>query len=351
MVTDPDYDGSHRASDDERDSLHILPLSMIPLTTPGLARARLVKNSRLDGVVEVFQIEDSGRALLQPDQLESYFNWPSDVEHDDGPTIQRLAQLNSYDVYSLRIELRRLGIDVRDVGALKLSDGKVDELSTYMREFSGPLLRRIYGESQTEVADFDGLVEMFQRPNQEEALENLRKMAESLNIEILEVPQFLEDYADIFLSLAYFRDYLDKTAPLIGQFNMELKGLLNTHQLKNDHRFRKTCQYLETTFNDILTTLTGRIESFSANSKDMWRDITPESFRRVRDFIANNHTTIGGVLCGLSVKMQAWDERFGGMAEGANAMSRADFVTGDIRQGIERIAAIEASAPPIKDVA
>ena len=45
-------DDQQRAVD--RDSLHIRPLGDLPMETPGLASARLIKNSRLQGVIEVF---------------------------------------------------------------------------------------------------------------------------------------------------------------------------------------------------------------------------------------------------------------------------------------------------------
>ena len=38
----------------EKDSLYILPLSIIPLETPSLKRARLLKDARLNSVVELF---------------------------------------------------------------------------------------------------------------------------------------------------------------------------------------------------------------------------------------------------------------------------------------------------------
>ncbi len=31
----------------------------------------------------------------------------------------------------------------------------------------------------------------------------------------------------------------------------------------------------------------------------------------MRDLITGHHTTVGGVLCGLKVKMDSWNEKFG----------------------------------------
>ena len=52
--------GGNGSGDFDRDSLHILPLSMISLETRGLQRARMIKNSRLESVVELFEGEEIG---------------------------------------------------------------------------------------------------------------------------------------------------------------------------------------------------------------------------------------------------------------------------------------------------
>jgi hypothetical protein len=41
----PDYD---------RDAIHVLPLSIIPLESVGIGRLRMVKNDELESVIEVF---------------------------------------------------------------------------------------------------------------------------------------------------------------------------------------------------------------------------------------------------------------------------------------------------------
>ena len=48
------------SGDFDRDSLHILPLSMIPRETRGLQRARMIKNNRLESMVELFEGEEIG---------------------------------------------------------------------------------------------------------------------------------------------------------------------------------------------------------------------------------------------------------------------------------------------------
>ena len=66
----------------------------------------------------------------------------------------------------------------------------------------------------------------------------------------------------------------------------------------------------------------------------MWDNITPDSFRYVKDIITSHHATLGGVLCGLAVKMARWQEKF---ADGRGGpMQRAEFLMSEMRQGIEK---------------
>ncbi|MCA8908238.1 MAG: hypothetical protein KDA64_10195 [Rhodospirillaceae bacterium] len=331
----------------DMDAIERLPLSIIPLETKALRRATLIKNMALDGVVEMFQAEGSGSGQLKPAQLPTFFGWPEGKRHPDMLKLERLAELTSYDVYSLRIELRRLDIPLDEVSVLKLSPEKASELTRYMKTFTEPLIRQVYGGTHDEIRSFDDIIAMFSRPNKQEALRNLRMIAERLKVELIDVPRFLEDYGDVFLSLAYFKQYLDRLGPQIDSFLTAAGNLKKTHQLKMDRRFMASVELLETELAAILTSITGRFDTFNRRTGDMWRNITADSFRRVRNLITAHHISVGGVLCGLSVKMNAWRQRFGHYPEGAALLSRGDFIMGEMRQGIERIRAIETSAPRI----
>ena len=54
----------------------------------------------------------------------------------DMTMLQKVSNLPSYDVFSLRISLRELDIKVNDVTALRLSDSINSELTTYMTDFT-----------------------------------------------------------------------------------------------------------------------------------------------------------------------------------------------------------------------
>ncbi len=146
-------EGNSTAAD--MDSLHVLPLSILPLFTVSLKQARLIKNLHFKSVIEIYRDDKSGSGQIDPDVAGIHFNWTSAQDLEDQRLVEHLARLNSYDVYSLRIELRRAGIELGEVDGLQLSAAKQAELTEYMRVFTSPLLAQVYGDSNADIENFD----------------------------------------------------------------------------------------------------------------------------------------------------------------------------------------------------
>lgn len=329
----------------DMDALHILPLRIIPFDNTVLKSARLIKNARLETVVELFRHEEgaSGQVLVS-DVWGVIGVDPDDPKMaGDRRMLQQLAGLYSYDVYTLRKMLRAFGIEISDNKALRLSPEKSAELAAYMSKFTHPLLTQIFGGVDSKITDLDQLLDMFREPDKGNALRNLQVMAKKLAIEISDIPRFLEDYGDIFMSLAYFRECLDALIPQITDLIENMDEMRTSMQLSSDRNLMKTCDFMQERLTDIITSLTGRFESFHQHSSDMWEHVTAESFRNVKEMVAGHHTTLGGVLCGLAVKMSMWEEKFGGGRGGL--VQRSEFIMSEMRHGIDTIAAIEKSAP------
>ncbi len=326
----------------EKDSLFVLPLSMIPLETKGLRRTRLVKNLRLRGVVEVFSEESTGSGQIEVDDLAKEFDWPEDSGHPDLTCLRGLSSLPSYDVYSLRILLRDLGIQVNDVDDLRLSPKKSRELTSYMRVFTGPLIQQVYGDTEVSIKDFSDVINLFKHANVRIARQKLEQLAEKLGISLVEVPKFLEDFGDIFLSLSYYKSYLDNIHPKVDAFIVGLEDIRNNYELSRDRPLMKTCDGLEEKFNYVTSEITGRFENFRRSTEDMWANISAKRFRLVEALITSHHTTIGGGLCALGVKMKAWEKRFP-KANVGGPFKRAEFIMTEMRQGFENIQRIECT--------
>lgn len=342
-ATQPGY------SDADRDSLHILPLAILPIQTPTLRRARMIKNIRLQTVLEMFEDSATGSGQMDVEDLPAEFGWPEGDPHPDLVLLRKLALMPSYDVYSLRVLLREHGIPVNDVKALKLSGAKNKELTEYMATFTRPLILQIYGDEDISIQSFEDVVGLFRDPDVKKAKQKLEVMAGKLGIELGEVPRFLEDYGDIFLSLSYYRKCLDDIEPTITQFLDSLDEIRQNWQLKNDQGLMKTCNHVQATMNGLMAAITGRFENFDRSTENMWDNITGTKFRKVESLIENYHTTIGGVLCSLTVKMEGWKKLFPS-ADSGGPVKRAEFIMSEIKQGMERIQRIEDSAPMLSEL-
>ena len=328
----------------DRDSLHILPLCDLPLQTPALKSARLIKNVRLESAVELFNDADAGSGQLGIEDLQQEFGWSLKNPPNDLIILRQLGFLPSYDVYSLRVSLRNQGIEVNSVEALQLSPQKTEELTEYMKDFTRPLISQIYGGGEVEIQDFADVIKLFRDPDVKKALEKIKTMADMLEIQPEDIPKFMEDYGDIFLSLSYYRHCLDSIEPTITGFLEAIDELRGNFQLKNDIGLMEACNLIQSTINERMAAVTGRFENFERGTRHMWDNISAERFRKVESVISSYHTTIGGVLCALSVKMDAWarlfpDPKMGGPGK------KAEFIMSEMKQGINRIQKFDDSAP------
>ena len=318
-------------SNRDRDSLHILPLNMIPLESAPLKRTRMIKNSHLESVVEMFDDKDTGSGQVSVDDLHQVF---SHVEGSDVGVLQGLAKLHSYDVYSLRIVLRQQGIVVDD-GELKLSGDKQQELERFMGDFTRPLLMHVFGGTLTGCS-FKEALATFHDPDVKKTRRNLQKMAGSLGVSLDELPKFLEEYGDIFLSTSFYRQTLGEIEPSLGDFEASMQEIKGNHQCKGNYTVMDTCQKFQSTLNRLRSVVNSRFATFNRDSREIWQDMDGERFNQFKSTVQSNHTTLGGVLCALSVKMQAWTQEFPNPDVGG-PLKRADFIVTDMKQGMELI--------------
>jgi hypothetical protein len=334
-------DGKDRAVEDPRDSLHMLPLSAIPIESMVLRRAHLIKNARLETVLELFDDAATGSGQIYPGEIKANFPGIDQEALDrDIVKINQLTRMASFDVYSCRISMRALGIDVNDDAQLRLSDAKVAELSDRMKDFTRPLIRQVFGTELAGTEQADDLLAMLRNPDKTEAMRNLKRLAEELQIGIGDIPRFIEDYGDIFLSLAYFRDRLDRIVPVQDAFLSWLDELLDSWMIKHDRPKTKLLNGIKADLSDLTGSITGRFESFDLKTRDFWDDISENRFREVRNLIRSHHVTVGGVLCGLTLKMDHWRERFSRHNPGG-PQQRLEFVMSEILPGLDQLKALD----------
>lgn len=338
LALDEDIEGVEPVDAEAMDSLHTLPLSIIPLKTPGLKKSSMIKNARLDSVIELFRDGSSGSGQIEPSAVADFYQSTPELIDDVG-MLESIGGLQSFDVYALRVELRRLDIGFSDYDSLALSKGKQTELNAFMRTFTRPLIARVYGDENSNVKDVSGIVKMLAQPDRQAAIKQLQRLADELNVTIMEVPSFIEHYGDIFLSLSYYRNCLDEAMDEIPQFLVWMNDIRENQQVRSDPGQVKMLDDIENSMNEISTSIVGRFEFFDLRSKDFWNDISAESFQSFRETVSAHHVSIGAVLCGLAVKMKLWKERFP-QANGGPS-KRLEFLQSEIHPGLEHIRRIE----------
>ena len=316
--------------DQDRDSIHCLPLSVIPLQTKGLSRTRMIKNARLESVIELFDDEKSGSGQVPVTAIRQVYK---NISSDDVRMLSELAKLHSYDVYSLRIQLRKLGVKVDDQEHLKLSAAKQAQLHRYMTAFTQRVILEVFGDNNGEVQNFNDVVDLFRHPDKRMALKKLRMMSDKLGIELEEVPTFLEDFGDIYLSIAYFRECWESVQSPFSDFCHSVDDIMENRTLKQDRGLMKTCDSLCGKLADMNQDTQDRFHEFEKQTSKMWENIDSARFKWFKRIVRDNHTEIGTALCNLSVKMDAWHKQFPRQDAGG-PMKRAEFIRLTMQQGI-----------------
>jgi len=336
---------TYEYSDADKDAIHILPLAIIPLATPGLRKTKLIKNAQLNTVVELFRDDRAGSGQIAIENLRDQFVGQGPGFEDDLAIVEALGEAESFDVYSLRLTLRSHNLMVEDGRHLQLSPAMQDQLTSYMRVFTRPLVRRVFGDDSSHVATAGAIVEMFRSADRHETLKKLKKVSDALDMSVEQIPAFLEDYGDTFLSLSYFRRYLDQVRPDFESFKRWAKdGILNSHVGKQPEAV-EACERVEREFNAATRFVLRRFGHFDEISRIFWVDLNPARYATLRHTITGHHLSIGGTLCGLAVKMNRWRHEFPSASGSPN--NRLDFLMSEMIPGLDKIRNLENRAPDI----
>lgn len=321
--------------EEDNDSLHILPLGIVPLRTKSLRDARLVKNSHLESMVELFSDSQAGSGQIPPARLSEFFDLSGERRQDE-TLIVALSALPSYDVYSLRLGLRDLGIAVDESEHLRLSQDKVAELSVYMQAFTRPLVTLVYGDKADPDQDFSDIMRLFVDPDMKGAKSRLRSLADALGVDLIAIPTFLQRYADVYLSLAYYSYCMDRILPALQDFINAQAELLAHSRYANNAALVAACTLIEDRLISAETGISQILRIFSTKTADMWQEVTGHRFREMEDLILTYQREIGGSVCALTVKMNAWQDVKGQ----SNLANRETFILSDMVRGIEHIKGI-----------
>ena len=323
----------------DKDAIDKLPLSGIPLASSALKNAKLIKNARMETTVEIHSDPLSGSLQVAPESIADFM----ETSPRDQAIINSLAGLHSFDVYSLRTNLKKLGVEVKDVEALELSDDMKEGLSIYSMEFIRPLIEKIFGQGREDLHTTEGLQSIFRDPDMARAKENLKIMAERTGIPLADIPKFLEEYSDVFLSVAYYRYGFESVGPDVERFLFWMSDLRSHRDTASSPKAGAQCKQVEETMRFLANSIRERLAQFQNGFETFWKDINRDTFQLMRKQIEENHASMGSVLCGLIVKMHLWKKEFPDNNVGGPS-TRIKFVMTELEPGLNNLKELEHEA-------
>lgn len=331
----------------DNDSIFTLPLKYVPLQTTSLRRSRLTKTYSLDTAVEMFQYSDGLRAYFLIDDLlkgalNEQFGWPPGREAHDAKILKTLASLNSYDVYNLRINFRDAGIDYEGVEYLQLSAAMKSELSVYMRQFTQPLVKLVFGADDIGESQETDIIDLFRNPGADEPANNLKILAKKLHIETATLPDFLHDFSEVYMAISYYKNYADNIGVMNAVFMSELDQLYKSLEWKSDPDIHKICINTKEVMKSIFFEVYQRLDVFERETRDFWSDLNPARFRDLEWMLRDSQAMIGGVLCGIGRKLAGWRERFPTPDHGSSPQ-RYEVLKNEFRPGLDLLVQLAAA--------
>lgn len=352
MVSDDSdkKDEEFKLSDDDAaalDTVDQLPLSIIPLQSKTLRKAKLLKNSKLETVVEMYSDPLTGSLQIPTDDklTEALGIGNSEAAENDKLIIQQLSQLESFDIYSMRSSLQRIGLDLElPDEALQLSDTMKKSLSRYSRAFTMPLLQKIFGVDSDALEQTGGdLNKLFQNPDKQLVKQNLLQLSENTGIPLQEIPTFIQNYSDIYQSVSYFRYTYDAINDEIDRFLVWIELVINHKDIASTPQTQKICRQVEKNMRYVLVSLRERFDLFTKSFTVFWSDINAQSFAQLRRDVTENYESIGHVLCAVVVKINTWSEQFP-FNDAGSPNKRAKFTMTELAPGIEGVKRTEEAA-------
>ena len=332
------------------DKIDQLPLSVIPLKSNSLKNAKLLKNSRMETVVELYNDPVAGSLQVPADEnLNTSLGLQnSETAAYDTQIIQQLSQMNSFDIFSMRHSLHKIGLDLNlDNEVFQLSPAMKKELQKYAHTFTAPLLRKVYGLDAQNMEDFDGdLNKLFQNPDKDVVRRNLTNMAKTTGMPLTEIPDFIQNYSDIYQSVAYYRYTYDAVVQDAERFLVWINKLVQNRDVASMPQTMKICTLMERDMRFILGSLKERFDLFRRSFQLFWQDINANSFEELKRDVSENYNLIGAVLCAVVVKIDHWAEAFPNNDIGSPTR-RAKFVMTDLAPGVARVRKLEEEARQI----
>jgi hypothetical protein len=307
----------------------------LPVQHPVLRKSKLIKNARFESVVELYREDSVGSAQYHLEAAAKMLE--IDLRSsEDLNLLRNVALLPAFDVFSVRLLLREMGIQVDDNDGLALPPATAEQLDAHMRKFTIPLLRYVYGDQALETATLQQLIRQFRDPDVERAGAHLKRLAEKFGIPVSQVPRFLEDYSDTFLAIALYQHTLAKMEPSVDAFLRAVERLAADSQFQKNRIILASLNRVDSDFRHIIKSVAKRLGASERLIKLLWSQNSDGNFATLQTRIREFHFLIAYLLCGIAAKVNAWNAAFPAVGLG-NPARRAELITTDITVALEQL--------------
>ena len=171
----------------------------------------------------------------------------------------------------------------------------------------------------------------------------IQSMAAALQVSVDALPDMLEDYGDTYLALSYYRSYFQYALPVLDRIVEWMREVRDNSFLRSDPNARHALQQVEDVITHVSASVIRRFDGFDRHTVVNWEKVTVGTFGGVRELISAHQRSLAQVLCGLTVKIYEWEQRFPN--GGGSPDKRAEFIASDLRPGLDALWGVERRAP------
>ena len=270
-----------------------------------LRKSKIVLASDLNPVIDFFNAAEVGIGGRTAKQAATELN----LDPGDERKLGALLRLRSYDVYTLRAALGEL-LPPDRFEKLALPDEEKRLLEEYTREYTRALFKLIFEGSAAEAGDRDTMRAMLEGSAADIVKKNVQGLAKKFNIKPDELVNYIAGVGEMLLAIAFYRRCFDENKATMQSFLLDIKGLWENNIMCMRHlNLRQNTHSMLNFGARSIKALDEYFKSFD-NIGQIWIDITPERFKKLREKIERQYPTIGAILCIWQVKINAWNTRF-----------------------------------------
>jgi hypothetical protein len=313
---------------DDRDTLHSIMLSTLPVTHSALRKARMIKNCRLQSVIELYRDQNAGSGQIAVDQLDVALGISSSG-HPDLVLLRGVALLPAFDSFSIRLLLREMGASEEQLKPIAVSPEKLRQLDKFMESFTLPLLKYVYGRQDVGKAGMSQLFEMFRNPDVAMAQSHLNRLATKVKVPLTSIPNFLENYSDTFLAIAFYQQSYQDLVTVIAQFLDSIREVAAQIKFKHNQNVKTVCEEVDATFRFVMKAIGTRLSAAERMAAALWADDVTAPFQTFQARLREFQVLIGMLLCSLAAKVDAWRAAFPSSKVGST-QQRAQMISADI---------------------